>query len=104
MPDPKATVAEIVTFRLAAGADPAAFLTAAAAVEPMLRAGGDVIARTLSCDDDGLWTDHITWTSMEAAKATAEKIMGDPIAAPMMQMIDPDGVQMRHAPIQYQQE
>ena len=60
MPDPKATVAEIVTFRLAAGADPAAFLTAAAAVEPMLRAGGDVIARTLSCDDDGLWTDHIT--------------------------------------------
>ena len=104
MPQTQATVAEIVTFRLAEGTDADAFTKAARALEPMLRASGDAISRTLSHDDDGLWTDHITWTTMEAAKAAAERIMSDPVAAPMMQMIAPDSVVMRHAPIQYLME
>jgi hypothetical protein len=97
-------VAEIVTFHLIPGADPAAFVMAARALEPMLKATGNVLSRTLSCDDTGTWTDHITWTSMDAAKTTAEAMMADPAAAPMMQMIAPEHVQMRHALIQYQQE
>ncbi len=97
-------VAEIVTFRLTTGSDAAAFVLAARALEPMLQATGNVTGRTLSCDDTGTWTDHITWTSMEAAKNTAEMMMADPAAAPMMQMIDPDHVQMRHAQVHYQQE
>lgn len=99
-----ATVAEIVTFRLIEGTDPAAFITAARAIEPMLKASGTVLSRTLSCDDAGTWTDHITWTTMAAATSTAEAMMADPLAAPMMQMIDPAHVSMRHAPIAYQQE
>jgi hypothetical protein len=99
-----ATVAEIVTFRLIEGSDPAAFITAARALEPMLKASGTVLSRTLSCDDTGTWTDHITWTTMAAATSTAEAMMADPLAAPMMQMIDPAHVSMRHAPIEYQQE
>ncbi|GAA6175052.1 hypothetical protein [Sulfitobacter pacificus] len=99
-----AAVAEIVTFRLNEGADPTAFVTAARAIEPMLKASGNVLSRTLSCDKDGMWTDHVTWTTMEAAKSTAEAMMADPIAAPMMQMIDPAHVSMRHARIKYQQE
>lgn len=98
------TVAEIVTFRLVAGTTPDAFLTAAQAIEPMLKATGHVISRTLSCDEDNLWTDHITWTSMAAATSTANAMMADPVAAPMMQMIDPEGMQMRHAVIQHQLE
>jgi len=97
-------VAEVVTFRLAEGCDAAAFVTAARQIEPLLRAGGDAFVRTLSCDADGLWTDHITWRSMETAKAAAEQIMRDPAAAPMMQMINPDTVAMRHAAIHYQME
>ena len=97
-------VAEIVTFRLAKGADPAAFVTAAEAIAPMLAATGKVLSRTLSCDPEGTWADHIIWTDLAAAKATAEQIMADPLAAPMMQMIDPENVEMRHAPIRYQQE
>ncbi len=98
------TVAEIVTFRLVAGTKPADFVTAARAIEPMLRATGHVLSRTLSGGEDGVWTDHITWTTMEAAKSTAEAMMADPVAAPMMQMIDPEHVQMRHAPVTYQME
>ncbi len=104
MPQTQATVSEIVTFRLNEGTDAAAFAKAARALEPMLRASGDAITRTLSCDADGLWTDHITWTTMEAAKTAAEQIMSDPAAAPMMQMIAPDSVVMRHARVQYLME
>ncbi|MBD3663534.1 hypothetical protein [Sulfitobacter aestuariivivens] len=97
-------IAEIVTFRLTEGSDPQAFVAAARAIEPMLHAGGHTLSRTLSRDADGLWTDHIIWTSAEAAKAMAEKIMSAPDAAPMMQMIDPEGVVMRHAEIFHLQE
>lgn len=98
------TVAEIVTFRLIEGADPAAFVRAARALEPMLSTTQSVLSRCLSCDAAGTWTDHIIWTSMQAAKTTAEAMMADPAAGPMMQMIDPDQVTRRHAPVLYQQE
>jgi len=104
MTDAPAPIAEIVTFRLAQGVDPDAFVAAARALEPLLRASGGVITRTLSQADDGLWTDHIIWRSLATAKATAAQMMADPIAGPMMQMIDPEQVQMSHAPVLYQQE
>lgn len=96
--------AEIVTFRLRPGTDPSAFVAAAQALEPLLRASGGVIARTLSQADDGIWTDHILWRSLATAKATAAQMMTDPAAAPMMQMIDPDHVHMSHTQVMYQQE
>jgi len=97
-------VAEIVTFRLAQGTDPAAFIAAANDMGPFLRGTGAMIARTLSSDDSGLWTDHITWTSLDAAKSAAAAMFERPEAQPFMSMIDPEGMVMRHAPIQLQQE
>lgn len=94
-----AATAEIVTFRLAPGVDGAAFVIAAQAVAPLLDATGAVLSRCLSCDADGTWTDHITWASRDAALQAAEEIMAHPDAQPMMQMIDPAQVQMRHAAI-----
>ena len=104
MPSDTTTVAEIVTFRLTEGTSAKDFVAAARALEPMLRATGQVLSRTLSCDGEGIWTDHITWRSMAAAKETAAALMQDPAAAPMMGMIAPEGVSMRHAPVLYQQE
>lgn len=95
------TVAEIVTFRLVAGSDITAFAQAADGMSPYLKATGSVLSRTLSVDDTGLWTDHITWTSMAAAKAAAAEIMQEPDAAPFMQMIDPATVEMRHASVHF---
>ncbi|MEO0402083.1 MAG: hypothetical protein AAF214_06880 [Pseudomonadota bacterium] len=93
------TTAEIVTFRLKPDADAAAFTQAAQAMLPFLQGTGDMIARTLSCDADGLWTDHITWTSRAAADAAAKAMFKRPEAGPFMALIDPDGMEMRHATV-----
>ncbi|MBW4707941.1 hypothetical protein KX928_09095 [Roseobacter sp. YSTF-M11] len=92
-------VAEVVTFRLATGVAPEEFLKAANGIAPFLRASGAVISRTLSVDADGLWTDHITWTSMSAAKTAAQELMQRPEAMPMLKAIEEGSATMRHAPI-----
>ncbi|WP_299725212.1 hypothetical protein [uncultured Tateyamaria sp.] len=91
--------AEIVTFRLKPGTDPAAFAKAAQAMMPFLDSTGDMIARTLSCDANGLWTDHIVWTNQAAAEAAAKAMFKRPEAEPFMALIDPEGMDMRHADI-----
>lgn len=92
-------VAEVVTFKLVAGTDPQAFVAAARGIEPYLRGTGAVISRTLSVDADGIWTDYIVWTSLQAAKDAADALMAQPEAAPMMAVIAADSVTLRHAPI-----
>lgn len=94
-------VAEIVTFRLIDGSSPKDFVAAASAITPFLRATKAVLSRTLSQGDDGVWVDHITWTSLKEAEDVAQRLMARPEAAPMMNMIAPDSVAMRHAPIQF---
>ncbi|MEL6452496.1 MAG: hypothetical protein AAFQ19_14665 [Pseudomonadota bacterium] len=91
--------AEIVTFRLIPGADPQAFATAAQGMMPFLISTGHMHARTLSCDDTGLWTDHIIWTSRAAADAAARAMFQRPEAAPFMALIDQNDMHMRHASI-----
>ncbi|APX11735.1 hypothetical protein [Tateyamaria omphalii] len=98
------TTAEIVTFRLLPGADATAFAKAAADMEPFLQETGGMICRHLSVDEDGLWTDHILWTSPEAAKKAAASVMEHPAAQPCMAMIDGPSAQMRHAQVHLQQE
>lgn len=97
-------VAEIVTFRLVEGTDPAAFVAAADEMGPFLRSTGAMLARTLSSDETGLWTDHITWISLNAATTAAREMFQRPEAQPVMSMIDRDSIDMRHAPIRLQQE
>ena len=97
-------VAEIVTFRLVDGADPAAFVRAAEALTPFLAGTGAVLSRTLSRDDSGLWTDHVLWTSRSAAEAAAAALMQDPVAQPFLAMIAPDGLTLRHAAVHLQTE
>jgi hypothetical protein len=92
-------VAEIVTFRLIQGTDPHAFTKAAEAMMPFLHSTKAMTGRALSCDPDGLWTDHLTWTSLEAAQSAAKAMFERPEAAPFMQMIDPADMSMRHASI-----
>ncbi|MGZ2258276.1 hypothetical protein [Roseobacter sp. A03A-229] len=93
------TVAEIVTFRLKEGRDPAEFARAAEAMTPFLRSTGAMISRTLSADADGLWTEFITWTSEAAAKSAAEAMFARSEAGPFMEMIDQSDMSMRHAAI-----
>ena len=98
------TVAEFVTFRLKAGISDQSFLAAADQTRAFLNDTSAVLRRSLSKDDSELWTDHILWTSMDIAKSTAEVAMQHPDFAPMMSMIDPKSVELRHAPVLMQMD
>ncbi len=92
-------IAEIVTFRALAGADPAAMGAAAAGIAVWLGSCPGFVARTLSGAEDGIWTDHVVWNSLAEALAAAERIMQEPAAAPFMALIDPACVTISHAPV-----
>jgi hypothetical protein len=97
-------VLEIVTFRLAEGAETAAFLDAARGTEAMLRDRGALVRRFLTVDETGLWTDVIEWTSHDAALTAAEAVMAEPSFQPFMAMIDASSASMRHAAILWRME
>ncbi len=92
-------VAEIVSFKLAPGAAEADFIAAAPIVEAKLSNSGQMLARTLSRTEDGTWTDHVVWTSQEAADAAAKEIMQSPDCADFLSMIDPQSIAMNHGAI-----
>ena len=94
--DTAGPVAEIVTFRLAAGTTEAAFLDAARATLPLLAAAPGFLSRRLSQGADGAWTDHVAWTGLAEAEAAAARIMDAPAAAPFLMAIDPATIVMRH--------
>ncbi|MEL7026216.1 MAG: hypothetical protein AAGO57_03160 [Pseudomonadota bacterium] len=95
---------EIVTFRLIPAANTADFVTAAQGTEAWLKRTQAVVARSLSVDDTGLWTDAVTWRSKADALKAAEEAMNRPEFAPFMALIDADTVDMRHAQILWQME
>ncbi|MEL7100446.1 MAG: hypothetical protein AAGM84_16600 [Pseudomonadota bacterium] len=97
-------VAEIVTFRVTDGTSASQVAQAAASMQPFLKAQGGMIRRSLSVDADGLWTDHIIWTSMEAAQTAAASVMEAPEVVPFMSLIVPESVAMRHAAVHLAQE
>ncbi|QMU59988.1 MAG: hypothetical protein GKR98_05965 [Boseongicola sp.] len=97
-------VLELVQFRLNAGTEDDDFIEAARGTEAMLRAGGALIRRFLTKDSEGTWSDVIEWTSMEAALSAAEAVMQEPDFQPLMQMIDPETVNLSHAPILWRME
>jgi hypothetical protein len=94
-----ARIAEIVTFRLLPGVAEADFRAAAAASMTRIAAFDGFVGRTLSVDDGGLWTDHVTWTNLDRAMAAAAEVGRDPELAPFIAAISPEGMTMTHAEI-----
>ncbi|WP_298841960.1 hypothetical protein [uncultured Roseobacter sp.] len=97
-------VAEIVTYRVKQGVSTDALLDAARATEPFLASTGAVLSRSLSRDDDGLWTDYILWTSLEAAKATEAKAMERSEFQTFFAMMEEESTQLRHARVLMQMD
>lgn len=92
-------IAEIVTFRAAPGVPPETMRSRAEAIGPWLAACPGFLSRALSLAEDGTWTDHVIWASLDQAMAAAAKIMDEPCAAPFMAAIDGPSVAMGHAPV-----
>ena len=87
---------EVVTFRLVAGADDAAFIEAARATEAPLAGQPGFLRRRLVQAADGQWTDWVEWRDAASAHAAAEAMMAEPAFAPFMALIDGASVIMRH--------
>lgn len=93
-------IAEIVTFQLVEGADPAAFGQLAAAGVDAFLLGRGALGRTLSVGADGRWTDHVLWPSMAEAEAAAAEIGRSPHCTPFLGMIAGPSVMVRHETVQ----
>jgi hypothetical protein len=95
-------VAEIVTFTLAGGITPEAFVALSQQSEAFVRAQPGFMFRRLSCGDDGRWSDHVIWRDHASAQAAAEAFSRQPFAAALMQAIEPGSIDMRHEDILWQ--
>jgi hypothetical protein len=92
-------IAEIVTFTLLPGADPARFVADSAAVDALLAQTPGFVDRRLARGADGTWVDYVVWSDMACAEAAAATLPARPEAGPFMQAIDPAGLSLRHAEI-----
>lgn len=96
-------ISEIVTFRLKEGATADAFLTAMDEMAPFVARMGGMVQRTLSCDADGLWTDHVLWETAAHAHALADAFMAAPETEAARALIDETSLIMRHGTVMLHQ-
>ncbi|MDW3222253.1 MAG: hypothetical protein R8G34_05095 [Paracoccaceae bacterium] len=99
-----AQIAEIVTYRLKDGVTTQDVVKAAQATEPFLGSTGAVVSRSLSRDENGVWTDYILWTSLEAAKATEAQAMQRPEFMFFFAMMAEKTVELRYATVLMQMD
>jgi len=90
------SVVEVVTFKLAEHVSQDHFLQTAQAVNALLDKTEGFVRRHLSVADDGIWTDHIEWQSLEQAKAASESLMQFEAAGPFLAAIDGQSAKMAH--------
>ncbi len=91
---------ETVTFKLNKGVSREAFIEAAQAINDFVSKRDGFVSRRLSCSDDGLWIEHIEWTTLAAAKSAAAEIGNEPTLAACMKAIDGPSVTMHHTALE----
>jgi hypothetical protein len=92
-----AAIAEIVSFKLASGVTDDAFLAAADNMEKTYLCNvRGFIGRTLSKDEEGNWIDHLEWASLKDAMAAMTGSAAEKSAAPFLQAIVSDSVNLKH--------
>jgi hypothetical protein len=89
-------VLEIVTFKLADGVTEEAFLMAGEAAVTFMKNRKGFISRRLSRNNDGTYTDHVTWASLNAAKESMDASMSEASLGAFMQSIDPASMKIDH--------
>ena len=90
------SVVEVVTFKLAQNVSSDAFIESAKAANQLLDNTDGFVRRHLSVADNGVWTDHIEWQSLEQAQSASESLLAFEAAKPFLAAIDGDSVQMGH--------
>lgn len=91
---------ETVTFKLNKGVSRETFIEAAQAISVFAIKRDGFVSRRLSCNDDGLWIEHIEWETLEAAKSAAAEIGNDPTLEACMKAIDGPSVELHHTTLE----
>lgn len=91
---------ETVTFKLNEGVSREAFAEAAQAITGFARRQEGFVARRLSCNDDGLWIEHVEWETLEAAQAASAQIGNEPTLEACMKAIDGPSVILHHTTLE----
>lgn len=99
----ESNVAEIVRFRTLPGYTAPDVRTRAGAISGWLAACPGFVERTLSCDSDGVWTDHLLWQDLACAQAAGAQIMTLEVARPFMEVIDGPSVTVSHGQVHLRQ-
>lgn len=89
---------ETVRFRLLPGQSPDVFLQNSARAAGVLATLPGFRQRLLSADAAG-WQDVVIWDSLAQALEAMPLVMAHPEVAGMMAAIDPESIEMRHAPL-----
>jgi hypothetical protein len=90
-------VLEIVQFKLASTATPAALAEAVQSMAPWLKAQPGFERRELvGPDEAGAYTDVVRWRSLAEAHAAAAQIMSSDATRPFVTLIEPSSVAMGH--------
>jgi hypothetical protein len=89
-------IVEVATFKLAAGTDEAAFLTADKAVqEELVPRRPGFVRRTTARGADGAWLVVALWRTMADAKATEEIAHSHPAGQAFAALLDQSTVDIR---------
>lgn len=94
--DAEVGIIEIVQFRLADGVARDDFIAAAVNTMPDLCETDGFIGRTLSEGEDGSWTDHVRWTTADAAQAAMAGSMENEALLPFIMSVDPDSMTLTY--------
>lgn len=99
-----AAVAEIVTYRLNAGVDEAAFMDLIDRSHDFASSCSGFIARHVSKGEDGRWMDHVLWASMEEAQAAAKAFPEQDFSPEFGEALEGPSIEVRHEHVVWQSE
>ncbi|MCK6264605.1 hypothetical protein KP803_15095 [Vibrio sp. ZSDE26] len=90
-------VIEMVSFNLLSTSSEQEFIQASEKSQAFVSSLPGFLYRSLSHNEEsGHWTDTVYWKSMEEAKSAGEQFMNCPDCQPLMSLIDPESVDMKH--------
>ncbi len=87
---------EVVTFRMKDGITIPEAQTQLEKLNDCVRQFDGFIERKLSVNEEGVWMDIVSWTTNEAAQLAAEKVMQDPVALHVFDLIDESTMSIQH--------
>ena len=96
-------VLEIAIFKLVDGTDADTFLQEHAKFHTdWVVTQPGFVKRVTTCGDDDVWTDVLTWESLDAAKTAMETIGGIEEGKTWMSMMDEASIKMYHGEIKFE--